>query len=101
MRNLIGTPAFLDREIAILELAHDEALPPACTGALFNVVTLFALAADAFGDREQALQWWRTPLRLDDEGVARPPPEWLDDCGAGETLAAHLRQHLVDPSSSC
>jgi len=94
VRDAIGTPDSLNSEIVALQLDADQRLPPTLEGLLSNTVTLFALAMEAFDNRDQALRWWRTPIRLSDSGPYKTPRDWIAEPGAASDLAARIRRTL-------
>lgn len=93
VRDLIGTPPALDQFSAPTGKG-DEQLPPASEALLLHTVTLFALVTEIFDGREQALEWWRTPLKLRAEGAAKAPRDWVAEPGAVREIASRIRRTL-------
>jgi len=91
----IGLPSDLMIPLRARTLAENSPVPLELIPLLLRATTLYALAAETFGDERHAAKWWHKPMIVTVESGERSPREWSSHPAAAAELVARMRRTLT------
>jgi hypothetical protein len=95
VQRTIGVPSLLEMELENLRLDPLDELPAKHHRYLLEAVALFAMASEVFGELEQTIRWWNTPITLAIQHRHLSPRDWVAVPGAAQELETRIGRTIA------